>query len=162
MITCKIILISATIKKATVFRRHVQVSVQEIRIKNDGKWYADDRLMFRKPIVKLFAMNLERDNGNGFYIRLNQETFPVTVEDVPFLAAEAYIDEGAIVFVFYDEQEMRVEEEIPLMFKEDTPYLSFKWENDTRLSRSAFWMVSNFLVERNNQVLLIPPGKLND
>ena len=60
------------------------MSVQEIRIKNDGKWYADDRLMFRKPIVKLFAMNLERDNGNGFYIRLNQETFPVTVEDVPF------------------------------------------------------------------------------
>ncbi len=138
------------------------MSVQEIRIKNDGKWYADDRLMFRKPIVKLFATNLERDNNDGFYIRLNQETFPVAVEDVPFLATDAYIDEGAIVLVFYDEQEMRVEEEIPLTFKEDTPYLSFKWENDTRLGRSAFWMVSNFLVERNNQVFLTPPGKLND
>ena len=138
------------------------MSVQEIRIKNDGKWYADDRLMFRKPIVKLFASNLERDSENRFYIRLDQETFPVAVEDVPFLALEAYLDNGAIVFVFYDEQEMRVEEEVPLMFKEDTPYLSFKWENDTRLSRSAFWMVSNFLAERDNQVFLVPPGKLNN
>ena len=39
------------------------MSVQEIRSKNDGKWYADDRLMFRKPIVKLFATNLMRDEN---------------------------------------------------------------------------------------------------
>ena len=36
------------------------MSVQEIRIKNDGKWYADDRLMFRKAIVKPLATNLVR------------------------------------------------------------------------------------------------------
>lgn len=138
------------------------MAVQEITIKNDGKWYADDRLMFRKPIVKLFAINLERDNDDRFYIHLNQETFPVAVEDVPFMATEAYIDDGAIVFVFYDEQEMRVEEETLLVFKGDTPYLSFKWENDTCLSRSAFWMVSDYLVERENRVFLIPPGKLNN
>jgi len=138
------------------------VTVQEIRIKRDGKWYADDRLMFRKPIVKLFAMNLERDDEDRFYIHLNQETFPVVVEDVPFTATEAYIDEGAIVLVFYDEQETRLEDETPLHFRGDTPYLSFKWENDTRLSRSAFWMVSNYLVEKGGRVYLIPPGKFNN
>jgi hypothetical protein len=138
------------------------MSVQEIRIKKDGKWYADDLLMFRKPIVKLFAMNLEKDEEDRFYIHLNQETFPVAVEDVPFTANEAYIDEGAIVLVFYDEQEMRVEEETPLEFKGDTPYLTFKWEDDTRLSRAAFWMVSNYLVEREDRVWLVPPGKLNN
>ncbi|MGE5544589.1 MAG: DUF1285 domain-containing protein [Bacillota bacterium] len=138
------------------------MSVQEIRIKNDGKWYADDRLMFRKPIVKLFATNLHRDNEDQFFIRLNQETFPVVVEDVPFLAVDAYVDGGGIVLVLYDEQEMRIDEETPVVFKDKVPYLSFRWKNDTRLSRSAFWMVSNFLVEKNNRVFLIPPGKLND
>ena len=59
------------------------MSVQEIRIKNDGKWYADDRLMFRKAIVKLFATNLVRDENDQYFIKLNQETFPVVVEDVP-------------------------------------------------------------------------------
>lgn len=138
------------------------MSVQEIRIKNDGKWYADDRLMFRKAIVKLFATNLVRDENDQYFIKLNQETFLVVVEDVPFLATDAYVDGGAIVFVLYDEQELRVEEEVPVVFIDDTPYLSFRWENDTRISRSAFWMVSNFLVERDNQVYLVPPGKLHD
>ncbi|NLW45425.1 MAG: DUF1285 domain-containing protein [Syntrophomonadaceae bacterium] len=138
------------------------MSVQEIRIKNDGKWYADDRLMFRKPIVKLFATNLMRDENYQYFISLGQETFPVVVEDVPFLATDAYVDEGAIVFVLYDEQELRIEKEVPVVFIDDTPYLSFRWENDTRISRSAFWMVSNFLVERDNQVYLVPPGKLHD
>ncbi len=138
------------------------MAVQEIRIKNDGKWYADDRIMFRKSIVKLFAINLKKDEQDQFHIHLNQETFPVAVEDVPFMAMEAYIDGGAIVFIFYDEQEMRIEVETPLVFKGDVPYLSFKWDNDTRLSRSAFWMVSDYLVERENQVFLIPPGKLKN
>lgn len=138
------------------------MSVQEIRIKNDGKWYADDRLMFRKPIVKLFATNLQRDGEDQFFIHLNQETFPVVVEDVPFFAVDAYVDNDAIVFILYDEQEMRIEDETPVVFRDEVPYLSFRWKNDTRLSRSAFWMVSNFLAERNNQVILVPPGKLND
>lgn len=138
------------------------MSVQEIRIKNDGKWYADDRIMFRKPIVKLFATNLQRANEDQFFICLNEETFPVVVEDVPFLVTDAYVDEGAIVFILYDEQELRIEKETPVVFKGEVPYMSFRWKNDTRLSRSAFWMVSNFLTEMNDQVFLFPPGKLND
>ena len=138
------------------------MSVQEIRIKNDGKWYADDRLMFRLPIVNLFATNLVRDENGQYLISLNQETFPVVVEDVPFLATDAYVDEGALVFVLYDQQELRIEEETPVVFVDDTPYLSFRWENDTRISRSAFWMVSNLLVERDDRVYLVSPGKLHE
>ena len=117
--------------------------------------------MFRKSIVKLFAINLKKDEQDQFHIHLNQETFPVAVEDVPFMAMEAYIDGGAIVFIFYDEQEMRIEVETPLVFKGDVPYLSFKCDNDTRLSRSAFWIVSEYLVERRTK-FLIPPGKLKN
>ncbi|NLV16344.1 MAG: DUF1285 domain-containing protein [Syntrophomonadaceae bacterium] len=134
------------------------MSVQEIRIKNDGKWYADDREMFRKPIVNLFATHLEKDPIGGFYIQLEKETYPVLVDDVPFTAVDATIVDGVFVFTFHDEQELRLDEKTLLSFTGDTPYVTFRWENDTRLSRSAFWMVSNYLKEDGEQVFLVPPG----
>ncbi|NLB18407.1 MAG: DUF1285 domain-containing protein [Syntrophomonadaceae bacterium] len=134
------------------------MSIQEIRIKNDGKWYADDREMFRKPIVNLFATHLEKDEIGGYYIQLEKETYPVLVDDVPFTVVNAAIVDGAIVFVFHDEQEIRLDTKTLLSFTGDTPYLSFRWENDTRLNRSVFWMISRYLEENGDQVFLVPPN----
>lgn len=136
--------------------------LKEIRIKRDGKWYANDNEMFRKPILNIFATHLCRDEEGQFFIKLNDETFPVVVEDVPFLVVDAHIKDGAIVLVFHDQQEMVVDHEIPVHFKGDVPYVSYRWEKDTRLDRSAFWMISNFLVEKNGQIYLVPPGHLKN
>ncbi|MGE5422009.1 MAG: DUF1285 domain-containing protein [Ignavibacteriales bacterium] len=133
------------------------MDLQEIRIKRDGKWYADNAEMFRMQIVNLFARNLVKDVVGRFYIELNQETFPVIVEDVPFTAVDAHIDDGAIVFTFHDEQIMIVSEETKLYFKDDTPYVTYRWIDDTRIGRSAYWMVSEYLVERDGSIYLRPP-----
>lgn len=138
-------------------RGQVLLLITEIRIKRDGKWYANDAEMFRIPIVNLFARHLERDENGQFYIHLNDEIFPVVVEDTPFTATKARVENGCIVFTFHDGQEMVIDEEIPLVYKGDTPYLTFKWENDTRINRSAYWMIADYLVERGDQVFLVPP-----
>lgn len=137
--------------------------LKEIRIKKDGKWYANDAEMFRKPIVNLFAKHLERNVFTGeYFIELNQETFPVVVEDVPFTAVDAYIEDGSIIFVFHDEQQMTIQEATEIMYKGDTPYITFKWLDDTKISRSAYWMVSDYLVERGDTVYLMPPCLLKN
>ena len=71
------------------------------------------------------------------------------------------MDGGAIVFVLYDEQELRVEEEVPVVFIDDTP-TSDSDGKTIPYQPFGIWMVSNFLVERDNQVYLVPPGKLHD
>lgn len=133
------------------------MNLQEIRIKRDGKWYANNAEMFRMQIVNLFARNLVKDVVGRFFIELNQETFPVIVEDVPFIAVDAHIDDGTIVFTFHDEQIMIVSEETMVTFKDDTPYLTYRWVDDTKINRSAYWMISEYLVEREGNIYLIPP-----
>lgn len=133
------------------------MELSEIRIKRDGRWYANDAEMFRLAIVNIFATHLERDEEGGFLIRLGEETFPVVVEDVPFTAVEAFLRDGEVVFRFHDRQEMTVGKPVPVTFKADVPYITFHWNNDTRLSRSAFWQVSDLLREEEGGVYLIPP-----
>ncbi len=134
------------------------MSVQEIRIKSDGKWYADDNEMFRIQIVNLFATHLQRNEAGEYYIELQDDSYPILVDDVPFTAVAAEVVEGAIVFRFHDEQQLRVEESTPLTMKGDVPYLSMRWPDDTRLNRSAYWMISNMLEEIDGQVFVVPPG----
>ncbi|MGE5396147.1 MAG: DUF1285 domain-containing protein [Chitinophagales bacterium] len=136
--------------------------LKEIRIKRDGKWYANDAEMFRKPILNLFANHLQRDEEGNYRIELNNETFPVIVDDVPFKAEIAAIKDSSIVFICHDQQEILINRTIPIFFKGETPYISYRWENDTRLGRSAFWMVSNHLVEKEGQVFLVPPSEKQD
>lgn len=131
--------------------------LREIRIKRNGKWYANDAEMFRRQILNILATHLVKNDEGQFYIHLDQDTFPVVVEDVPFLVVGAYLKNGSIALVFHDLQEMVVDRKIPVYFREDTPYITFKWEKDTRLDRSAFWMISDYLVESGNQVFLVPP-----
>ncbi|MGE5373267.1 MAG: DUF1285 domain-containing protein [Solirubrobacterales bacterium] len=134
------------------------MSVQEIRIRKDGKWYADGAEMFRKPFLNLFGTHLHRDENGQYYIELNNETFYIVVEDVPFLAIDAGVRDGSIVFLLHDQQMLEVNEEVKLHMADDKPYLSFKWDHDTLINRSAFWMVSEFLEERDDGVYLVPPA----
>lgn len=134
------------------------MTVNEIRIKRDGKWYADHAEMFRKPFLNLFATHLERDENNGYYIHLGEETFPVMVEDVPFLVTSAATREGNVILLLHDHQHMELDEETPIRLIEEVPYITFRWDWDTRLNRSAFWMISEFLVEKDDGLYIVPPS----
>lgn len=133
------------------------MELREIRIKRDGKWYANDVEMFRTNILNIFVNNMERDGNGQYYIAMNQETFPLVVEDVPFMAVKAFVYEGSILFKLHDEQELIIDSVTPIHFEGDTPYLTLRWENDTRINRSAFWMVANFLREKGDRIYLVPP-----
>ncbi len=132
------------------------VETQDITIKKNGKWYFGQAEMFRRNILNILARNLEREEDGSYYIRMGNEVNPIIVEDVPFLASGYQEEETGIKLVFHDLQELPLDQELRLYLKGDVPYISFRWEADTRLSRGVYWKLSEFFDFRGDEIYIVP------
>ena len=128
-----------------------------IVIRKDGKWYFDGAEMFRLDIVNVLAVNTYRDEAGSYYIRLGEDVNPLIVEDVPFYATGYEEQEdGAIKLVFLDSQELVIKEPLKLLLKGDVPYISYKWDYDTRLSRGVYWKLSDHFQFHGDDIYIVP------
>ena len=133
---------------------------QEIKIARDGKWYFGEAEMFRRNILQILAKNINRDEEGAYYIEMGDDLNPLIVEDVPFLATGIVEENGRpIKLVFHDLQEMELEHELKLFLRDDVPYISYRWQADTRLSRGVYWMLSDYFDFRGQEVYIVPPLK---
>ena len=138
------------------------MEAQEIRIGKDGKWYFGGAEMFRRNILNVLAKNMERTVDGAYFIQMGEDVNPLVVEDVPFLATGIYDDEMPMKLRFHDLQEIVLEHELKLYLKGDVPYISFRWEGDTRLSRGVYWKLSDYFDFRGDEVYIVPPGARQD
>lgn len=134
------------------------MDLTEIVIKENGKWYFGQAEMFRRNILNILAKNIEKSSDGTYGIRLGDDFNPLTVEDVPFLASGYSEDDGRIKLTFHDLQEMYLEGEIRLVLKGDVPYISFRWEADTRLSRGVYWKLSQYFRFQGDEVYISIPA----
>lgn len=134
------------------------MDLQEIIIRKDGKWYFGTAEMFRRNILNILAVNIQKSQDGSYCIVLGEDMNPITVEDVPFFAS-GYVEEedGRVKLVFHDLQEMLLDHEQRIYFKGDVPYISFRWPADTRLSRGVYWKLSEFFDMRGDEVYIVPP-----
>lgn len=121
-----------------------------MRIARDGTWYADEQEMVRRDIVALFAEHLERDE-EGYVVRLGPDSMRVEVEDTPFVVAEILPGEGVLRARLADGREVELPPG-PVYLVGDVPYLSLRWERDTKLSRGAWWQMVSYLDEAGNAI----------
>ena len=135
----------------------MDVLVQDITIKENGKWYFGEAEMFRRQIVNVLAKNLNRKPDGSYIVQMQEDENPVIVEDVPYLATGIMENEIPLKLVFHDLQEMVLDHELKLYFKGDVPYISFKWEGDTRISRGVYWKLSEYFDFRGEEVYIVPP-----
>jgi len=134
------------------------MELTEIIIKKNGKWYFGQAEMFRRNILNILARHIERQDDGSYCIKLGNDINPITVEDVPFYATGYKEEEdGSITLSFHDLQEMPLTHEIKLYFKGDVPYISYRWEADTRLSRGVYWKLSQFFDFRGEEIYIVPP-----
>jgi len=63
----------------------------DIRIARDGTWYHEGGAIRRKPLVKLFAGILRRDDDGAYVLVTPVERRRIQVEDAPFVAVEATV-----------------------------------------------------------------------
>jgi len=135
------------------------MDLKEISIRKNGKWYFGNAEMFRRNILNILATHIEREEDGNYYIKLGNEINPITVEDVPFFATGIVEEEdGSIKLVFHDLQEFLLDHEVKLTLKGDIPYIDFKWEADTRLSRGVYWKLSNYFEFRGADIYIVPPN----
>lgn len=135
----------------------MQVLVQDITIKANGKWYFGEAEMFRRKIVNILAKNINRQPDGSYFIQMDNDENPIIVEDVPFLASGIVDHERPLKLVFHDLQEMVLDHEVKLYLKGDVPYISFKWEADTRLSKGVYWKLSDYFEFRGDEIFIVPP-----
>lgn len=135
-----------------------QLLEQPITIRKNSKWYYGDVEMIRRPILNILARNINRDENGKYCIQMSHDFCEITVEDVPFYAVGIKDDIRPMVLVFHDLQEMPIDHELKLTFKGDVPYISFRWEADTRLSRSMFVLLSDYFDVRGDEVFIVPPA----
>ena len=64
----------------------------DIRIARDGTWFYLGSPIGRKPLVRLFASVLRKDEDGKHYLVTPVEKIGITVEDAPFLAVELFDD----------------------------------------------------------------------
>ncbi len=60
--------------------------MNEIVIRRDGKWYYNNAEMFRRNIVNLLAVNIDKQEDGNYIIAMGNEVSGIDVEDVPFYA----------------------------------------------------------------------------
>lgn len=135
------------------------MDINEIRIRKDGKWYADHTVeMFRRNILNILASNIERDADGQYIIRMGTEEFPLAVDDVPFLANGIYDKDGQLTLRFYDLQEIPLDHPLKLILKDDIPYITYRWPGDTKLSRGIYYRLSEYFQFVGDNVYIVPPG----
>lgn len=60
-----------------------------LRIAADGRWFHEGREIARKPLVKLFASVLRRDEDGRYWLVTPVERGRIVVDDAPFVVVEA-------------------------------------------------------------------------
>lgn len=63
-----------------------------MRIDRDGVWHHEGRPIARKPLVKLFASVLSRDDDGVYWLITPVERGRIDVEDAPFVVVELAAD----------------------------------------------------------------------
>ena len=64
----------------------------DIRIGRDGTWFYHGSPIGRKPLVKLFAGVLHRDEDGDYWLETPVEKCRIRVDDAPFTAIEMFVD----------------------------------------------------------------------
>lgn len=124
-------------------------SMTELRIKADGKWYWGENEIIRPEILRLFASHLVYKDPYGYFVEINGQAYPVTVEDVPFVADAIWPEDNGLQMRLVDTRVLPLPPG-EITIKGGSPYTTLQYPGDTKLSRAAFWQLSPYLREKSD------------
>ena len=130
----------------------------DIIIKSDGSWWHEGTRITRKPLVKLFASVLRKDEDGLTYLVTPAEKLTITVERAHFIAvrldAKGQGRDQRLFFTTNMDDMIEVSEETPLRIETDSetaepdPYVGVWGRLEASLSRPVFYELVDLAVER--------------
>jgi hypothetical protein len=121
----------------------------DIRIGVDGTWYYRGSPIGRKPLVRLFASVLSRDEAGVYWLTTPVERGRVTVDDAPFMAVEVTTQgsgrDQILTLRTNLDHEVELGPEHPIRIAHDPvtgeprPYIVVKDRLEARILRSVYY-----------------------
>ncbi len=143
----------------------------DIRIDRDGSWYHEGGAIRRKPLVKLFAGILRRDDDGSYVLVTPVERRRIQVEDAPFVAIEATVspENGAqkVVFRTNVDDEVTADTDHPIRVKidentgEPSPYVLVREGIEALIARPVYYQLveAGYMETRaGGEVLVLESG----
>ncbi len=136
----------------------------DIRIGRDGTWFYHGSPIRRKPLVKLFASVLERDETGEFWLVTPAERARIAVADAPFVAVEmTVLGEGRdqrLVFRSNLDDVVEAGPEHPIRVAidpasgEPSPYVLLRPGIEALIARSVYYQLADLAVEDTDTHML--------
>ena len=135
----------------------------DIRIRADGIWFHEGREIKRTGISKIFSTILRREDDQYFLVT-PVEKLKIEVEDVPFVAVDFEIrrentDEQDVLFVTNLDDVVLLGKDHPLELRtrkdEVIPYIEVRNGLSAIVSRSAYYRLVDFTIERDEHLYLM-------
>jgi len=129
----------------------------DIRIGRDGTWFYHGSPIGRKPLVKLFASVLKRDEAGDYWLQTPVEKARIQVEDAPFVAVEMTVKgtgcDQSLSFRSNLDEDIDAGPEHPLRFafdpatEEPSPYVLVRPGLEALIVRAVFYDLVDLAVE---------------
>lgn len=140
-------------------------------IKSDGTWFYQGSPIGRKPLVKLFARVLRKDEDGRSYLVTPAEKVDVAVDDAPFLAVEMQIEgdgrDSELIFRTNVDDIVRLGPDNPIRFVEEPgsgglkPYVLVRGRLEALVTRALYYDLVELAIasqERPEGVSADQPG----
>jgi hypothetical protein len=128
----------------------------DIQIKHDGSWFYMGTPIGRKPLVKLFASVLKREDDLYFLVT-PVEKVGIQVEDVPFIITEWQKQGSKLTLTTNTGQDLIVSSENPIQIFADKktgallPYALVRRNLWARLHQNVFYQLAELAVDHGEE-----------
>jgi hypothetical protein len=138
----------------------------DIQIKHDGTWFYMGTPIGRKPLVKLFASVLKREDNNYFLVT-PVEKVGIQVEDAPFIITQWQKEEDKLLLTTNTGDDLIVSAENPIEIFADRktgdylPYALVRRNLWARLHQNVFYQLAELGEEKEldgNHHLMLNSG----
>ncbi len=129
----------------------------DMRIARDGTWFYHGSPIGRKPLVKLFASVLSRDENGEYWLTTPVERGRIDVDDAPFVAVELTASgkarDQALRFRTDLDDEVTAGADYPIRVSVDgetgepSPYVLVRGRLEALIARSVFYQLVELGVE---------------
>jgi len=124
----------------------------DIKIDKDGVWYYRGAHMFRKDILCIFFEHLQRDDCGRYFIRLNDETCYLDVEDTAFVISAVFHtkddagDEDQLEVLQSDDSMEKLDLNSLFVGADNVMYCKIKQGRFTaRFTRKSYYQLAQFI-----------------
>jgi len=129
----------------------------DMRIARDGTWFYHGSPIGRKPLVKLFAGVMRRDEAGDYWLETPVEKCRIKVDDAPFTAVEMVVSGGGckqlLKFRTNIDEFVTADSEHPLRITSDpdtgepTPYIMVREGLEALIVRAVYYDLVELGVE---------------